>query len=41
VWEDWKVQGKVDKTFSRGKLIVDGDAFLGSAEHGQYLKRTV
>ena len=41
VWENWKVQGKVEKTLSRGKLIVDGDKFLGKADHGQYLKRTV
>lgn len=40
-WENWKVRGKVVKTFSRGELIVDGDKFLGNAEHGQYLKRAM
>jgi dihydropyrimidinase len=41
VWEGWKTKGKVEKTFSRGRLIVDGDRFLGSADHGQYLHRSV
>ncbi|MEZ5778619.1 MAG: amidohydrolase family protein [Paracoccaceae bacterium] len=40
VWEGRKSKGKVEKTFSRGKLIVDGDRFLGSGDHGKYLHRT-
>ncbi len=39
VWEGWEVVGKVEKTFSRGKMIVDGDKFLGSADHGTYIHR--
>ncbi len=39
VWEGWKTKGKVEKTFSRGRLIVDGDRFMGSADHGRYLHR--
>ena len=41
VWEGWEVDGKVEKTFSRGRMIVDGDKFLGSADHGAYLHRFV
>ena len=41
VWEGWEVDGKVEKTFSRGRMIVDGDKFLGSADHGAYLHRYV
>lgn len=40
VWEGRKCKGKVEKTFSRGKMIVDRDRFLGSADHGRYLHRT-
>ena len=41
VWEGWELEGKVEKTFSRGRMIVDGDKFLGSADHGIYLDRFV
>ena len=41
VWEGWEVEGRVEKTFSRGRMIVDGDKFLGSADHGAYLPRFV
>jgi dihydropyrimidinase len=41
VWEGWKSRGKVDKTFVRGSLMVDGDRFVGAADHGKYLHRTV
>ena len=41
VWEGWRSTGKVEKTFSRGRLIVDGDRFLGGADHGRYLHRKV
>jgi dihydropyrimidinase len=40
VWEGVSCTGKVEKTFSRGKMIVDGDRFLGAADHGKYLHRT-
>ena len=36
-----RCKGVVEKTFSRGKLIVDGDTFLGSKDHGKYLSRSV
>lgn len=41
VWEGWKCRGKVDKTFVRGSLMVDGDRFVGTADRGKYLHRTV
>lgn len=41
VWEGWKTKGKVEKTFSRGRLIVDGESFMGRADHGKYLHRRV
>lgn len=41
VWEGWKSRGRVDKTYSRGRLLVDGDRFVGPADHGRYLKRAV
>ena len=41
VWEGWKTKGRVEKTFSRGRLIVNGDSFLGSADHGKYLHRKI
>lgn len=33
------VTGKVEKVFSRGRLIVDGDQWLGETGSGQFLKR--
>jgi dihydropyrimidinase len=41
VWEGWKTKGKVEKTFSRGRLIVDGNHFIGNSDHGKYLHRKV
>ena len=40
VWEGWEVEGRVERTFSRGRMIVDGDQFLGSLDHGAYLARS-
>jgi dihydropyrimidinase len=40
LFEGREVTGKVMKVFSRGRLIVDGDAWLGSAGAGQFLKRS-
>ncbi len=38
-YEGMEIQAKIDKVLSRGKVIVDGDEYLGSKGHGQYLKR--
>lgn len=39
LFEGWKVKGFPEKVFLRGKLIVDGDRWLGKAGAGKYLER--
>ena len=39
VYEGLEVQGKVETVLLRGKVIVDGDEYLGDKGDGQYLKR--
>jgi dihydropyrimidinase len=39
VYEGREVQGGVDVVLSRGKVIVDGDEWLGQAGDGRFLKR--
>ena len=38
-YEGMKIEAKIDKVLSRGKVIVNGDEFLGSKGYGRYLKR--
>ncbi len=38
-WEGFEVDGHVDTVLSRGKIIVDGDRYLGSRGDGRYFKR--
>lgn len=38
-WEGFEVDGHVDTVLSRGKVVVDGDAYLGAKGDGRYLKR--
>jgi dihydropyrimidinase len=38
LYEGMECNGKVDKVFSRGKLIVDNDRYLGKAGWGKFLK---
>ncbi|EDX86249.1 dihydropyrimidinase [Synechococcus sp. PCC 7335] len=40
LFEGRKIQGKVEKVFLRGELIVDGEQWLGSPGMGQYINRT-
>lgn len=40
VWNGWTCQGRVDLVLSRGRKIVEGDSYLGSPEHGRFLKRS-
>lgn len=40
LFEGRQVTGKVKKVFSRGRLIVDDEQWLGRAGMGQYLKRS-
>ena len=39
LYEDWELIGYPEKVFLRGRLIVDGDAWMGKAGDGQFLKR--
>ena len=40
LFEGWVLQGYTDKVFLRGKLIVDGQHWLGNSGQGKYIKRT-
>ena len=40
LFEGREVTGKVQKVFSRGRLIVDGEQWLGRAGMGQYVSRS-
>jgi dihydropyrimidinase len=39
-YEGWEVTGRAEVVLSRGKVIVDGDEWLGAAGDGRFLKRT-
>jgi len=39
LYEGWELTGMPEKVFLRGKLIVDGEQWLGRAGEGQFLKR--
>lgn len=39
LYEGWELVGYPEKVFLRGKLIVDGDQWLGKAGEGRFLKR--
>ena len=39
LYEGWELTGMPEKVFLRGKLIVDGEQWLGQAGAGQFLKR--
>ena len=38
-WEGFEVDGHVDTVLSRGKVVVDGDQYLGAKGDGRFLKR--
>ncbi|GAA1661842.1 dihydropyrimidinase [Microbacterium lacus] len=38
-WEGFEIDGHVDTVLSRGKVIVDGDRYLGAKGDGKYFKR--
>jgi dihydropyrimidinase len=40
-WEGYEIDGHVDTVISRGDVIVDGDAYLGRAGHGRFVKRSL
>jgi dihydropyrimidinase len=39
LYEGWELAGYPEKVFLRGKLIVDGEQWLGKSGDGQFLKR--
>jgi dihydropyrimidinase len=39
LYEGWELTGYPEKVFLRGRLIVDGDAWMGKAGDGRFLKR--
>jgi dihydropyrimidinase len=39
LYEGWKIKGMSRKVYSRGKLIVDGNSFLGRAGSGNFIPR--
>lgn len=38
-WEGYEIDGHVDTVLSRGKVVIDGNQYLGAAGDGRYLKR--
>jgi dihydropyrimidinase len=38
-YEGVRIDGKVDTVVSRGTVVIEGDAYVGTKGHGQYLKR--
>jgi dihydropyrimidinase len=38
-WEGYEIAGKVDTVLSRGTVVVEGNQYVGSKRHGQFLKR--
>ncbi|WP_210506295.1 dihydropyrimidinase [Naasia sp. SYSU D00057] len=38
-WEGYEIDGHVDTVISRGKVVVDGDQYLGAKGDGRYVKR--
>jgi len=38
-WEGFEIDGHVDTVLSRGTVVINDNAFLGRAGHGQFVKR--
>ena len=38
-WEGYEIDGHVDTVISRGKVVVDDGAYLGSPGDGRFVKR--
>ncbi len=38
-WEGYVIDGHVDTVISRGSVVIDDNAYLGTKGHGQFLKR--
>ena len=40
-YEGMEMTGQVSKVFLRGKLVIDGDEYLGRKGDGTYIKRDI
>ena len=40
-WEGFEIDGHVDTVLSRGKVVVDGNKYLGTKGDGRFLKRSL
>jgi dihydropyrimidinase len=40
LYEGWELVGYPEKVFLRGRLIVDGDTWLGKTGQGRFLERS-
>jgi dihydropyrimidinase len=38
-WEGFEIDGKVDTVISRGTVLIEHDAYVGTKGHGRYVKR--
>jgi dihydropyrimidinase len=38
-YEGMTIEARIDKVLSRGKVIVDGDSYVGARGDGRYLQR--
>jgi dihydropyrimidinase len=38
-WEGFEIDGHIDTVMSRGTVVIDDGAYVGTKGHGQYLKR--
>ncbi|MEO6201005.1 MAG: amidohydrolase family protein, partial [Cryobacterium sp.] len=38
-WEGYEIDGHVDTVLSRGKVVIDNNAYLGAKGDGQFVKR--
>ncbi|HAQ59460.1 MAG TPA: dihydropyrimidinase, partial [Microbacterium sp.] len=38
-WEGFEIDGHVDTVLSRGKVVIDGNRYLGAKGDGRYVKR--
>ena len=39
VWDGWEAQGRVDRTYLRGRLLMDGETYLGRPDLGRFVHR--
>ena len=38
-YEGWELPGRITRVYSRGRLVANEGAFVGSVGHGEYLHR--